>query len=380
MLVNKLFIQNLRNHSESTIEFVRGLNIIYGNNGAGKTTILEAVSIASITKSFLPAPDSTLVKNGHNEYSIKLLAENDINLNYSVNIDYRINGKKSISTNSDSNLLPKDIIGNMPVVILSPDFKSITFGSPQNRRSFIDSILCQSSKLYMDNLLKIRRCVKQRNNLLTKLKKERNSERSELENWTNLLIELSAEIVVKRMKFVDEFIPYFTKHCKILGGIAESSSICYDPNSIDIDTIKQGKQAAKEHFLELTEKVVEREIHRGTTLFGPQRDDLKIFVNGGIAKDYASQGQHKSLLISLKFAEFEYLKDIRNETPIILLDDIFSELDNQRTEKVLNLVNSRKAQTIITLTNPDRIVSLSKGFESNSVFEVVSGNILLKNR
>lgn len=354
------------------MKFGNELNVLFGKNGAGKTTVLEAISIASLSKSFLPASDSSLVRNSQREYLVSVKAKNDLEIDYSVSVAYSIGAKKKISTNADDNLLPKDIIGEIPVVILSPDYKSITFGAPQDRRSFFDSILCQSGKLYMDYLFKLRKCIKQRNNLLAQAKKDKAYDLSELEPWTMLLIDLNVELVLRRNKFISEFIPYFNSAYEKIAGNSESVSIEYEPYGLS-KNFDQDRIALKDQINVLAERVRKSEVNRGASLFGPQRDDLKISVNGGIAKDYASQGQHKSLLISLKLAEFEFLKEVRNETPIILLDDIFAELDDERSAKVLSIIQSSKAQTFITLTNPSRIRSFISNSSGSTIREIVNG-------
>lgn len=351
MIIRQLFVRNLRNHSESRFAFGDSINVLFGKNGAGKTTILEAISIASLSKSFLPAPDASMIKNGESEYLIRLEANRDISIAYDVNINFS-SGKKKISTNSDDNLLPKDIIGEMPIVILSPDFKSITFGSPQDRRSFIDSILCQTSKTYLEYLLKLKKCLKQRNNMLGMLKKSNSFDKIEFEQWTYMLIELSTEIMLRRNKFISSFLPYFVEAYNIIANDADVVSAEYEPYGINREAIAEGKISLRRDIEELANKVVDSEMRRGTTLFGPQKDELKININGGLSREYASQGQHKTLLIGLKIAEFNYLKELKRETPIILLDDIFSELDENRSSKVLEIIKENNAQIFITMTNP----------------------------
>ncbi len=350
MIVRELFIKNLRNHTETCLKFCDSVNVLYGRNGVGKTTVLEAISIASLSKSFLPAPDSSLIKNGESGYLVKLSATRDIGINYDVSVNFA-NSKKKITANNDENLLPKDIIGEIPIVILSPDFKSITFGSPQDRRSFLDSILCQTSKIYFEYLLKLKKCLKQRNNLLASFKKNNTFDKVEFEQWTSMLIEISAEVILRRHRFVQSFLPYFVEAYNTIANSADVVSAEYEPFGVKSYKVEDGKEELIEELEAIAANVQESELRRGTSLFGPQKDELIISINGGLSREYASQGQHKTLLIGLKIAEFNYLLEAKRETPIILLDDIFSELDENRSAKVLEVIKGHNAQIFITTTN-----------------------------
>jgi len=375
--IKNLYINNLRNHSSTEVEFSEGLNILFGLNGSGKTTILEALSLAAFSRTFLPTSDINLIKFNENEYSIKTNAVNDYGIPYSVKIKYIKGKSKNISSNIGENISPKELIGEIPCVILSPDYKSITFGSPQNRRDFLDKLLSQASRKYLNILLDFRKALKQRNVLLYKAKTNSGHNRELLSTWTELLMASGAEIVVRRIEFLNNFAGYFSDVYKFVSDDNEKVNLEYLPNSVNsnksLDEIKvHDVMSSYQAFLDYAHN---DEIRRGITLFGPQRDELNISINGGIAKDTASQGQHKSLLISMKFAEFNYLRTIRNETPVALLDDIFSELDKQRANKVLALLESGNAQTFITLTDAESLLSLIPNGMVYKLFRVTEGRI-----
>ncbi len=377
MVVNSLSIQNLRNHTFSEIKFGKKLNVIYGLNGSGKTTLLEAISIGAISKSFLPVSDSSIINFGNTNYSVLVKGINDLDIPYFVGIKYNSGKRKQISSTFGDNLTPKDIIGEIPVIILSPDYKSITFGTPQDRRQFIDTILSQSSKSYMEDLFELKKCLKQRNNLLTKYLREGNLDKIQFEIWTDLLIKTTANIMTKRMKFINEFIPFFEQSYLEVSSGNENVSITYQP--YNIDDIAYNTNADKDYFIMKNKQIFERlknvELRRGVTMFGPQKDEIAININGSVAKETASQGQHKSLLISLKFAEFEFLKKIRNETPIILFDDIFSELDSNRSNHTLELILKKDAQSIITITENSFIKQLIPQQLNTNYFRVEKGSV-----
>ncbi len=357
MLINKIKFRNLRNHTDTELEFDSSLNIIYGLNGAGKTTILESIAISSLSKSFIAVTDMSVISEGMDYYQVKTEAMTDLNTPYKITINNKKGSRKQINSTVGDNLYPKDIIGEMPVVILYPDNKSITFGSPGERRDFIDKLLSQASRLYMKSLMKYRKILKQRNNLLTQVKTGYFNDYEQLNSWTEELLRTASELIVKRRDLVQEFIPMFAEYYNRVAENSEQVGLKYAPDTPQ--NFPDDNTLSKEEILTILEgrqkELKEEEYRRGVTLLGPQKDDIEIKVNGGIAKDYASQGQHKSLLIALKFAEFRYLKEATNETPIILLDDIFSELDNNRSRQALNMVLETSAQAFITSTEIDKM-------------------------
>ena len=376
MQLKSIILTNLRNHKNTHIEFSGGLNVLFGRNGAGKTTILEAIAISGFSKSFLPVADVSLIKSGENFYSVAVSAENDLGIPYKVNVYFASGQRKRLTSSFGDNLTPKDIIGELPQVILSPDFKNITFGSPLDRRYFLDRILSQASKLYLENLLNLKKCLKQRNNLLQKAETDLSFNYSLVEPWTNLLIKTASDIIEKRHRFIQDFIPYFQSTYKDISGDSEPVSFEYMPNGvINLHNNNISKEYISECLNNQALRLQKAELARGTTLFGPQKDEVRISINGGIAREFASQGQHKSLLISIKFAEFNFLKNIKQETPVVLLDDIFSELDDKRSEKVIELVTGSKAQTIITVTNPSILSWICSPESSCSYFKIEGGEV-----
>ncbi len=359
MQINNIKIKNFRNHIDKELAFTDGINVIWGDNGVGKTTILEAISVCSISKSFTTNADAILINENERHYYISANCTNDLNLPYKINISFTSKQPKEISSNIGNRLLPKDIIGEIPLIVLSPDHKKITSGSPDFRRQFINSVLSQANKNYLEKLFELRKILKQRNSLLSHFKGILNANNENLlpilQQWTHLLINVSADLIIRRNEFITDFSPLFIKAYSIISGSKENVSIAYQPDAINEEIID--KSQITELLTQRSNAMLNAEIKRSTTLFGAQKDDVKITINNGTAKEYASQGQHKSLLIAIKFAEFQYLLEKKNETPIILFDDIFSELDNIRIGKVLELLSQSNAQIFITLTDPAIIKS-----------------------
>lgn len=354
MLLRSIILENLRNHEHTSIEFGTGVNVFYGLNGAGKTTVLEAVAITGLSKTFLPTSDAGLIRHGADFYRICISAVSDLGAPYKATVQYRAGGRKNINSSYGDNLTPKDIIGELPIVVLSPDFKDITFGAPQDRRRFIDALLSQASKRYAEESINLKKILRQRNALLAQAKIHTHFDSNLFAVLTEYLAQTGAEIISRRADFLQKFAPVFREAYRTIAEGEEEVNIIYQPDSINNAELDKGNIAQR--LAETAETLRGEELRRGVTLFGPQKDDAAIIIGDAPARDAASQGQHKSLLIGLKAAEFMYLRDMRSETPMALFDDIFSELDARRSANVLEMIRDSKAQTFITTTDKDKAI------------------------
>jgi DNA replication and repair protein RecF len=357
------------------------INVISGKNGAGKTSILEALSILSLSKSFQPTSDVNLICYGTGFYNLASFAKSDLEINYKISLRYNGSGRKIINSTFGDNLLPKEIIGEMPVVILSPDYKVITFGTPADRRQFIDSVLSQSTKIYVDDALKLKKYLKQRNAILSAYIKDGRLDNKLFETITELFIFTGADVIQRRSKFINEFKPFFKDSFKKISQELEEVELNYNPDGFDRNFFNKNitRNDVIERYKVLASNLRNQELRRGTTLFGPQKDDFEILINGGLAREAASQGQHKTLLISIKLAEYEFLKNIRNETPIFMLDDIYSELDDERSYNVTGLIASLKCQSLITVTNHEKFRQYSDLKDKINLISVFKGEIVRNN-
>jgi DNA replication and repair protein RecF len=378
MRLTSLTVENIRNHTHSHIEFSSGVNVLCGMNGHGKTSLLEAVSLCALSQSFVACPDVALLRRGTESASAAVASYTDLQTPYKVGVKIGLHERKQISSSLGKRLSPQDIIGEMPLVVLSPDFKAITAGSPDDRRRFMNGILSQASKLYMANMLTMKRVLKQRNSILHSAKLGNPIDATLLETWTEQFIQVSAELVVRRWEFVQEFAEYTQRVYARIAANAEEISMHYEADSLpeELTASKPSIDEVRTEYARVFERLKYDEKRRGTTLAGPQKDEIVFRVGGGIAKECASQGQHKTLLIALKTAEFEYLRDLRQETPIVLLDDIFSELDAKRAANVFALLESG-AQTLLTTTEErmyhDYVATF--GTSNHALFRVQDGEI-----
>lgn len=382
MVIRSVSLEHVRNHSTTEINCAPDVNILSGRNGSGKTSVLEAISFCAIAKSFVPVPDQAVIQHGESMCTATVYALRDVSVPYSVSVAVRAGVRKKISTSLQSSCTPRDIIGEMPIVALSPDHKSITFGGPSERRSFLDGVMAQSSKRYAELLFEHRRLLKHRNAVL-QLVASGQASLQDLDVWTNQFITVSAEIVERRARFLAEFAPRIAKVYDTISSNQENVAIVYEPDVL-VDDMEDPITAAMvaERYQTYAALVRQREIARETTMFGPQKDEIQLCINGGLVRETASQGQHKSLLIALKIAECELLHERCNERPIVLLDDVFSELDQQRSARVLTEVIRMGMQCFVTTTHGEevlRLISQERRADATSVqvslFTVDAGRI-----
>ncbi len=357
MILQYLELKNFRLHKNTYLEFSRNLNYIVGGNGQGKTSLLEAIYYLCTSKNLLQSSDSEAVSFGDKFFEIKGLFENGSVSNVRILYDLE-KGKKNIFLNGKQIYRSTEIIGKFPVVTLTQADHFITQGSPVYRRKLLDSIISQASQTYLKTLLEYNRVLKQRSSLLNKIKETGNPLLyEELEVWNKSLVVKGSEIIRKRVDFINEFNTYVKSAYKEVMGEREIPSIVYN-STVDIDDLNK----LENNFERELVKRKNEEVIRSSNLIGPHRDDAVFKINDFELKRYGSQGQNKTFQISLKFAQFFYLKDKLNRTPIFLLDDVFGELDSERVEKI-SLFLKKIGQAFITLTDFTNIDNLIRDNE-----------------
>ncbi|MDD8018206.1 MAG: DNA replication/repair protein RecF [Bacteroidota bacterium] len=340
-------LSNFRNHAETEFNFGSHMNVLLGENGMGKTNTLEALSFLCLTKSFYASTDGTVLQRGKTFFEIESTIQSDTGKELRVRVAYDDQQKKKKFTiNSADTEKFSSVIGMFPVVILSPENNSITFGSPADRRKFIDLVISQSSTAYVEDMVEYRRILRQRNKILTEARGKDCA--ADLLPWNEMLVKYGARIIHKRNMFLQEFAPYIAQTYSHIVDERETPKIEYAP------TVKVSGDLSLENIIAALETKLQKkkndELRFQTTLVGPHRDEIIFSLNGMLLKHYASQGQHKTFLVALKAAEFFYLKERCSDTPVFLLDDVFSELDEQRSGKLFSIVESL-GQTFITTTS-----------------------------
>ncbi|HVN48670.1 MAG TPA: DNA replication/repair protein RecF [Bacteroidota bacterium] len=373
MIVQSVQLTNFRNHSRTVFECSPTVNIFVGNNGEGKTNILEGLSYLCLTKSFYAASDAVVLTTGKTNFDAEahILSENDVAYHVAVKYDQTQN-TKNIFINKAAVHRPSAMVGMFPVVILSPEKNAITFGSPADRRAFIDLVISQASRSYLETAIEYRKTLKQRNKVLYEIKLRKSETNGEIDPWNEALIHFGSMLMRKRILFLKEFSPcVLDAYCK-LTDTEEMPRIQYAPS---FDVPEEKSEATIENlFREAIGKRFYEERKIGHSLVGPHRDECLFELNKMELRNYASQGQHKTFLIALKLAEFFYLKERCKETPILLLDDVLSELDQQRVSKLLELAGTL-GQSFVTTTESNAFAQLRRQGFSPRLFYVRQGTI-----
>ena len=339
MFVKNLSLKNFRNYSEEYFEFDSGINIICGENAQGKTNLVEALYYMSIGKSFKNTKEQELIFFGKDFSQIIVNIEKNIG-EITLEADLSKKTKKILKVNGSNLSRTGDLLGNLVTVFFCPDDLKLIKEAPQDRRRFMDICLSQLSKKYFNLLERYNIILKNRNDLL----KSKDSEviESTIPIWNEQLADTGKEIIYQRLKFIE----ILDKHCKKI-----HQYLTDDTEKINIKYYginSENKEEIKKSILEKLNENFEKDLANGHTSTGPHRDDLIISINGLDIKNFGSQGQQRTTALSLKLAEKEILKEKIGEYPITILDDVFSELDSNRVNKLLSILKT--GQTFITTT------------------------------
>ena len=354
MKINSVKLNNFRNISSMELHATDGVNVIYGENAQGKTNILEAIWLFTGCKSFRGSKDTEFIK--FNEDFAK------INLDFSDNVRNKKseiiigNKKKNVYLNGVSLRSSSELIGSFYAVIFSPSHLSLIKDGPSGRRRFLDTALCQLKPSYAEHLAGYRRALLQRNALLKDLHLSPQLY-DILDSLDDQLSRYSAAVISERLKYI-EILSQYSK--QIYAGISENKeyfNVTYSRN--DITDINISVSDLYNLELERIKNARKEDILYKTTTIGPHRDDIDILINNVSARSFGSQGQQRSCALALKLGESEIIKKITGETPVALLDDVMSELDEKRQDYVLNHINDR--QVFLTCCDPSQVLRLCGG-------------------
>lgn len=361
MIIKSLELANFRNYEELNISFDKGTNILYGDNAQGKTNILEAIYVSATTKSHKGSKDKEIINFNKEEAHIRTYLEKE-NVETRVDMHLRKNKSKGIAIDGQKIKKAADLMGLLNVVFFSPEDLSIIKDGPAERRRFADMELCQLDSFYLYNLNHYNKIICQRNKLLKDMYFQPELKET-LNIWDSQLVSFGSKIIERREQFIKQLGDIiFDIHKKLSGG-KEELVIAYEPDVSIEDFEKQMKYNQ------------DKDIRLKQTTTGPHRDDFSFVVNGVDIRKYGSQGQQRTAALSLKLSEIELVKKISKDTPVLLLDDVLSELDSNRQNYLLNSIGN--IQTIITCTGLDEFIN--NRFEINKIFKVTNGTVNCEN-
>jgi DNA replication and repair protein RecF len=347
LLIKRLKLKNFRNYENLDIDFANNFNIIYGQNAQGKTNILEAVFLCATGRSHRTSRDTELIRLGSEDYYIKLDMEKE-NRSACIEVDYGKKQKKRVRINEVPQKRLGSLIGHLNAVIFSPEDLLIIKEGPSERRRFLDMTISQIKPSYFHDLQQYSKILLQRNMLLKEIEKNKKL-LDTLDIWNKNLIKVGSRIIKIRSEFLNKISKKVETNHRKLTNCSEILSLKYLSSiSLGENSELSNIEAAFEESLKVLHR---KEILKGVTLCGPQRDDYDILLNGMSIKVFGSQGQQRTAVLSLKLSEIDIMKEDTDEYPVLLLDDVMSELDSSRQQYLFS--NLEEIQTFITCTDRD---------------------------
>ncbi len=378
MYLEKISLINYRNYESLSKNFSAQINLLVGANAQGKTNILEAIYYLAIGKAYRSARENQLIKWGNQHFKISGEIKNKIsrsNLEIIFQNENQFNkGNKEIKINGIKIRRMADFLGNLTAVLFAPEDLNIVKGSPLERRKLLDNDISQVNPGYFSQLQKYQKILNQRNHLLKRMI-GREKALAELEIWNMQFLNMCEKIIQKRLQVVEKLTPLTRLMQRKLTGGQENLEFKYLFNRQQ--EIKNG-YPIRDILITEMEKVQKEELLRGITLCGPHRDDLLFILNGINLKSYGSQGQHRTAVLAIKLAELEFFKGESGEYPLLLLDDVLSELDQERRACLIKIIEDKLIQCFITTT--EDVQFLWKNKKNIASFYVEKGSLSLLNR
>ncbi len=365
MILQSITLNNFKNYESAQVDFCEGINCLTGLNGSGKTNLLDAIYYLSLTKSAFNAIDSQNIRHDNQFFSIRANFEVDDRI-YKLQCSLKQGEKKQVKLDGAAYEKLSEHIGKFPVVMIAPNDDGLIRDSSEVRRKFVDSIIAQTNKEYLEELIRYNHFLKQRNSLLKRMAESGRRDTALLSQYDEQIIGLSLQISKVRKGFVDTLLPEFLQQYEHISDGKEKVSIVYATKVLEDD------------FATSFAKSTEKDIVLRRTTMGVHRDDYTFLINDYPLKKIGSQGQQKSFLISLKLSQFEYIKNRQGRTPILLLDDIFDKLDDKRITKLLQMIAEHKfRQIFLTDARRERTENiLSKLDTEVKIFDIEKNSVL----
>ena len=361
MIIKSIKLENFRNYESLELSFEKGTNILYGDNAQGKTNILEALYLSGTTKSHRGTKDRDVIQFGYDESHIETIIEKR-NIDFQIDMHLKKNSPKGIAIDKVPIRRAGELFGIVHFVFFSPEDLNIIKEGPAGRRRFIDLELSQLDKIYLNNLSNYNRIINQRNSLLKDIYGQRNLIET-LDIWDMQLVKYGSLIIKGRKSFIEKINTIISDiHSRLTGGI-ENIKVCYVPD-VDVNDFEEEVRNSRQ-----------KDIKYKVTGKGPHKDDLIFLINDNDVRKYGSQGQQRTAALSLKLSEIELVKLVIKDTPVLLLDDVLSELDSNRQNFLINSIGD--IQTIVTCTGLEEFIN--NRMNINKIFKVTDGHVVNEN-
>jgi len=398
MLLNRIVLRNFRNYIDCEVDFPQSVNLIVGGNAQGKTSLLEAIYFLCTAESHRATHDAELIRHHESGFYLKGTLRNGRNDIVSLEALKRTRGQFTLKKNGILQTKRSEWIGQFNAVFFSPESLILVKGGPSERRRFLDLLISQINSDYLKNLQKYNLVLKQRNELLKQIRATSTSI-TQLDAWNKLLVMHGTAVIVKRLEIFDQLKDFAIANYLKLVGAQESLALTYRPAVMPGDMLTRNSDIDKvaKHFNTSLNASREADLQRGSTSVGPHRDDFLIElvrepkrttahnhrehnesdpqeteIVREVARSYGSQGQQRTIALALKLAELELIRHLTGKDPIVLLDDVTSELDDRRIKYLLQVLQNLSAQTFITTTDAEPLLYYLK---QPSVLTVENANI-----
>ncbi|MBC7383477.1 MAG: DNA replication/repair protein RecF [Bacteroidia bacterium] len=365
MYLQQLTLNQFKNYAQTQFRFNPQLNCLVGLNGAGKTNVLDAIYYLAFTKSYFNPVDQQHILNGEMFFTVEaLLVKNEITEN--IRVVFQKGSKKTLLVNNNEVARFADYIGTLPLVMIVPGDINLIYEGSEERRKFIDMIISQADRIYLNELILYNKALDQRNKLLKDFYEHRYINRDLLDTYTMQLSKSGMYIYQKRLHFIEQFTPVFIAYYQMIAGSNEPVALAYESD------------VQKLAYPQLLHSSEQTDFELMRTSRGIHRDDLSFMINEMGLKKFGSQGQQKSFIIALKLAQFDYLMEAKNVKPLLLIDDIFEKLDSERLNKLLALIaKGHFGQIFITDTQAERLHDVIAKLDTPvSYFEIKEGMLV----
>lgn len=372
MHLRSIRLRHFRAHTDTALSLAPGMTLLLGPNGAGKTNVLEAIGYLCLGKSFLAATDAPVVQRGAGHVEVEGETESDRGAVARVRVAVVPGeGKRAFVNGAPLDRLA-DLVGRVPVVVLSPADYELTAGGPSVRRQLLDTTLSQAYPVYLQDLMAYRRALRQRNALLGTLRRGAALAPGTMDAWDAETATLGSRLVVRRAEFLDRFGAFVAEAHRLLQEPGPPPGLRYSP-SVDL----AGADDAVTVFRQALARTDRRSRETGRTLVGPHLDEVTFLLDDVDLRPYASQGQHRTFALALRIAQALFLRDHLDESPVLLLDDVFGPLDAARSRVLLDLLVSQAlGQSVVTAARPEPFYAVAPlETTAHSVFHVEHGAV-----